>query len=147
MKKLIVAVVMLSATFTFAAAQQGGGQRLSAEERAKLQTDRLANLISLSAEQKTKIEAIEVELSKKIEAARQNAQGNREAMQAEFQKIDKTRDEKYKDVLTADQFKTYLDKKEELRQRRPGQGDGQRRPGQGDGQRQGNGTGQGRRSN
>ena len=140
MKKLFVVVFMFAATVSFAVAQPGGQggqrQRMTAEERAKSTTERMTTLLALNAEQKAKIEAIELELSKQMETERQNAQGNGEAMTAAFQKIDKVRDEKYKTVLTADQFKKYTDDKAQRPQR------GQR--GQGG---QGGGQGQGRRSN
>lgn len=124
MKKLFVVVFVLAASITFAAAQPGGGQRMSPEERAKATTERLTNLLSLKEEQKTKIGAIELDLNKQMEAKRQSIQGDREAMRAAMQEIDKVRDEKYKAVLTADQFKKYLNDKEERRQR--GEGPGRR---------------------
>ena len=131
MKKLLIAVFMFAATVSFAAAQQGGGQqgqrqRMTVEERAKSQTERVANLLSLNAEQKAKIEAIEVDLGKQMEAKRQSLQDNREAMMAAFQEIDKVRDEKYKNVLTADQFKKYVDDKAQRPQRGQGGGQGRR---------------------
>ena len=136
MKRLFVIVFMLAATVSFAVAQPGQGQRQqrSPEERAKAETERLTILLSLNADQKAKIEAIELDLGKQMAAERQSNQGNREAMTAVFQKIDKERDNKYKTVLTADQFKKYLDDKAQRPQR--GQGGGQ-----------GGGQGQSRRNN
>jgi len=118
MKRLFVIGIMLIATVTLATAQQR--QQMSAEERAKAQTERMEKLLTLTAVQKTKIQAIDLELSKEMTTLMQNNQGDREGMRAAMQTIDKKRDEKYKAVLTADQFKKYLDDKEQ-RQRERGQ--------------------------
>ena len=117
MKKLFVICIMLAASITFVAAQQGQGQRQrqTPEESAKDNTERIEKLLSLTADQKTKIAAIDLELAKEMYALFQKNQGNREAMLTGWQAIDKKRDEKYKPVLTADQFKKYLDDKEERR--------------------------------
>ena len=111
MKKLFVISIMLVATVTFAAAQQR--QRQTAEERAKTHTDRMVDVLKLTADQKAKIQAIDLELSKQLSAQMQNNQGNRESMRTAMQEIEKKRDEKYKPVLTADQFKKYLADKEQ----------------------------------
>ena len=109
MKKLFVVSIMLVATLNFAAAQQR--QRLSADERAKSQTERLEKLVTLTADQKTKIQAINLELAKQMDTQMQNNQGNRDAMRTAMQEIDKNRDAKYKGVLTDEQFKKYSDDK------------------------------------
>ena len=122
-------------------AQQGGGQRGGGqgrnmgtpEERAKAQTDRLVDLLTLTADQKTKIETIEVELQKQMDTRRQNAQGDMEAFRAIMQEIETAREAKYKDVLTADQLKKYTENRNQRRQGGPGQGQGGRPPGQGQG--------------
>ena len=113
MKKLFLVSIMLVAIVTFVTAQQR--QRLSTEERVKNQIERLEKLLSLTADQKTKIEAIELDLAKQMEKLMQDNQGNREGMRTAMQEIDKTRDAKYKEVLSADQLKTYLKDKEERR--------------------------------
>ena len=125
MKKLfVVMLVMLSAAV---AAQQGGGQRGqmggTAEERAKTVTDRLAELVTLNADQKTKISAIELDLQKQVDTRRQNAQGDFAAMRTVMEEIEKVREEKYKGVLTADQLKKYVDDRNQ-RQSQRGQGGG-----------------------
>ena len=111
MKKLFVISIMLIATITFASAQQR--QRQTPEESAKTYTERMEKLLTLSADQKTKIQAINLDLAKQMNAQWQNNQGNREAMRSSIQAIEKKRDEQYKTVLKADQFKKYLADKEE----------------------------------
>ena len=113
MKKIFVTGIMLVAMVAFATAQ--GFQNQTPEERAKAQVERLEKLLSLTADQKVKAEAIELEIAKERSAQMQKNQGNREAMMTAFQEINKKRDEKYKVVLTADQFKKYLDDNEQRR--------------------------------
>lgn len=122
MKKLFVMTVLFVATFAIATAQQR--QRPSAEERAKSQTERLEKLVTLTADQKTKIQAINLDLAKKMDDEMKNNQGNREAMRTKMQEIDKTRDAKYKEVLTEEQYKKYTEdkaKREKEMQERRGQ--------------------------
>jgi len=120
MKKLFVISIMLLATITLVSAQQF--QQRTVEERAKAQTDRMVELLKLNAEQKKKIEAIELDLNKKMDEKRKDIQGDREAFRALFQEFDKLRDEKYKPVLTADQFKKYTENKAQRPQGPPRQG-------------------------
>ena len=123
MKKLFVAGIILLAMATIVSAQQPR-QRMSAEESAKAQTERMEKLLSLNADQKTKIQAIDLDLAKQWDAKRQSVQGNREAMTAARQEIEKLRETKYKAVLTADQFKKFQEDREQQQAQR-GQG-GQR---------------------
>ena len=138
MKKLFVTVLMMAATFSLAIAQgpQGGGRRMTVEERSKATVERVNTLVTLNADQKSKIEAIELDLNKQMDAKRQSIQGNREAMMSLYQEFDKVRDEKYKAVLTAEQFKKYSENKPQ----------GRRQGGNGGGNG-GNGGGQGRSRN
>jgi ABC-type transporter MlaC component len=128
MKKLFVISIMLVATIAFATAQQQQRQMGTPEERAKREVDRLTELLKLTADQKTKIQAIELDLNKQMDTKRQAAQGDREAMRTAMQEIQKLREEKFKPVLTADQLKKYLEDREQRqreREQRQGQG-GQR---------------------
>ncbi|MDR1154878.1 MAG: hypothetical protein LBL04_09200 [Bacteroidales bacterium] len=113
MKKLFVWGIMLVATVSLATAQQR--QRQTAEERAKSQTERLDKLVTLTADQKTKIEAISLDLAKQMDTKMQSNQGNRDAIRTAMQELDKTRDVKYKEVLNDEQFKKYSDDKEQRR--------------------------------
>ncbi|GHT22588.1 hypothetical protein FACS189430_04600 [Bacteroidia bacterium] len=129
-------------SLTFAAAQPGGGQGGQGgqrgnfgtpEERAKQQTTRLDELVKLTADQKTKVEAVNLNLSKKQSAALQN-NSDREAMRTKMQEFNTERDKKYKEILTAEQYKKYTENAAQMRRGRgQGQGGGQR--GQGDGNR------------
>ncbi len=109
MKKLFVMTVMFVAAIGLTTAQQR--QMPSAEERAKNQTEWLDKLVTLTADQKTKIEAINLDLAKEMDTQMKSNRGDRDAMRAKMQEMDKTRDEKYKEVLTDEQFKKYSDEK------------------------------------
>jgi len=109
MKKLFAISIMLVAAVTFATAQQR--QMGTPEERAKTQTDRMVDVLKLNADQTAKVQAIELELAKQQTQRMQNNQGNQDGMRAARQEIDKLRDEKYKPVLTDDQFKKYVEDK------------------------------------
>jgi len=127
MKKLFVVSIMLLAGFSLANAQQGQGRMQGTpEERAKAQVERLTPVLTLTADQQTKIQAIEVDLNKQMDAKRQNVQGDREAMMALMQEFNKLREEKYKPVLNAEQFKKYQENVAQRQQRGPGGGQGQR---------------------
>ena len=116
MKKLFVLSIMLVATVCFATAQQR--QMGTPEERAKATIDRLTPILSLTADQKTKIQAVEVDLNKQMDTKRQSLQGDREARMALFQEFQKTREDKYKAILTADQLKKYKEDVAQRQQRR-----------------------------
>lgn len=97
----------------------------------------------MNAEQEKKILDFELEMFKKNQVERQRIQGDREAMRAFMQEQRKQRDQKYKEVLTEEQFKQYQanqqERMEQMRQRRdraPGD-----RPGDGDRSERGRGRG------
>lgn len=109
MKKLFVISMVLVATMSIATAQQRRPR--SVEERAKSQTERLDKLVTLTAAQKTKLEAINLDLAKQTDAKMQSNRGNRDAIRTAVQELDKTRDAKYREVMTEEQFKKYSDNK------------------------------------
>jgi Spy/CpxP family protein refolding chaperone len=122
MKKIFFISLLFVMTASFATAQQR--TMPSAEERAKNQTERLDKLLELNSEQKTKIQAINLELAKKMDEqmAANRGGGDREAMMKRMREMDTERSNKYKEVLTAEQFKKYTEDREkrekEMRERR-----------------------------
>ena len=123
MKKLLVVSIVLMASVAFASAQQGQGQRGqfggTPEEMAKRMDDRLAELLTgLTTDQKAKLKVVNLDLAKQQAAARQNNQGNMDGMRAASQKIEATREAKYKEILTAAQLKQYTDDRNQRQQRR-----------------------------
>ena len=109
--------------------QRGGGgfNAGTAEERANAQTDRLAELLSLTEEQKTRIRAIELEIQTQLDARRQSLEGNMEALRAAMQEVETVRAERYRAVISAEQLQRYTEDRNQ-RQRERGQGGGGQRP-------------------
>jgi len=109
MKKAIltiaIAVMGLTAAFAQDTTKRARRQmpKMTAEQRAKKATARLEKELSLTADQKTKIYAVELENAKKVETWRSADQGDmkgkmkerKEAVQAQKAKID--------GILTAEQ--------------------------------------------
>jgi len=111
MKKFFVISILFVVAMGFAKAQQGGGfQNMTAEELAARQDTRLAEILTgLTADQKAKLKVVNLELAKEQVKLRQSNQGNMEAMREANQKLEATRETKYKEVLTAAQLKQYTD--------------------------------------
>ncbi|MBR3287279.1 MAG: hypothetical protein IKI72_05620 [Bacteroidales bacterium] len=119
MKKLFSTIAIVMCALMLNAqpqgAPQGQGQRqgqrggFNSEERMKAQVDTLAKVLTLTADQKTKVTAAYTEASTKQTALRGQMQqgGDRTAMQAEMTKIQTARDEAIKKVLNADQVKKF----------------------------------------
>ena len=127
MKNLLVISIMLVVSVAFVNAQQGGGgfQNMTAEEIGKRMDDRLAEVCTgLTADQKAKLKVVNLDLAKQQVEARQKNQGNMEAMREVNQKLETTREAKYKEIMTATQLKQYTDDRAKRPQR--GGGGGQR---------------------
>lgn len=121
----LMLVVLFLTTTIFAAAQpQGGGQgKATPEERAKRITEVMKTELNLTAAQETKVSSINLKYAKKNEEARNFADTaqRRKSLTA----LDTQKDFELKGVLTADQYKSYLKFKEEMKARRK-QGGGPR---------------------
>lgn len=123
MKKIMMTLglTMMMALSVFAQ-QRGGGERPSAEDRAKRSTERMAEHLGLSDAQKEQILNLNLEFAKQQEAQRaeQREQGEarKEAMQAQEEKI--------KAVLTPEQAEKWEAAKKERREGDRRRGRGQR---------------------
>jgi len=142
MKRIFMVACMLTFAFMISAqGGQGGGQRQGggqggqgggmtperiAERQAQMKKD-----LNLNDKQFAEYKKIDEEFRTKSTAARQNAAGDREKMQAETTKLRTEQTAKMKALLTAAQFKKYEELLAQQAQQR-GQG------GQGGGQRQNN---------
>jgi len=134
MRNAFLALAFFAGSISFSNAQPGRGmQQRSPEERAKQQTERLSERLKLTADQKTKLEAIFLTQGKSMDSLR-NAVGQGGDRQAMFQKMQPLReqtDKKVASVLTEDQQKEYKKLQEENRARMGGGGGQGRRGGQG----------------
>ncbi len=125
MKKWILAsglVVMISLS---SIAQQRGGERPTPEQRAARMTEKMAEELSLTADQQKQILAINLEHAKKRDQDRMEHQKEREARKADMdaQKAEmKKQNESIKVILTEEQRTKWEEIKlsEKDRGRRPG---------------------------
>ena len=109
------------------------------EENVKTRVDRLAENLEMNEEQHKEILDYELEQFKQNQVERQRLMGDREAMRDYMMKQREERDEKYKEVLTDEQWNKYQDVREQRRRdnqnrQRPGNDARNRQP-RGRGQR------------
>jgi periplasmic protein CpxP/Spy len=93
----------------------------SAEERAQALTKRMEKTLALSADQTSKVEAINLEKSRKIDALRGKYTNDRRQGFQEMRTIRQEWDNELKAVLSADQFTKYQQLQAERRQKFHGQ--------------------------
>lgn len=111
----LAALILLSATTVFAQNQKSGkGQgKATPEERAKRQTDKMKESLSLTSAQEPKVSAINLKYAKKMEDVRKVS--DTAAQRKSAQALNKQKEGELKTVLTAEQFKLYLKQVEELK--------------------------------
>lgn len=73
------------------------------------QMERLNTELTLTAEQKPKVEAVLKETNKKMQEIFNDSSTDRSQMREKMQPIREEQTKKMKDILTADQFKKYQD--------------------------------------
>ncbi len=111
MKKIFVLIASFIVLLMFMPevfAQQGqGGQgrgNMDPKEMAKRQTDQMKETLDLTAGQLPKVEALNLKYADKFMAARDKADGDRDAMRSTMMAINKKKDVELKKILTADQW-------------------------------------------
>ncbi|TCD00906.1 periplasmic heavy metal sensor [Pedobacter psychroterrae] len=108
MKKLLIICGLLFSVVTFANAQDGQGRRGGTpEERAKRQSEQLAEKLKLSDDQKAKVHAIYLEQGPKMRKLRDSLGDNREGFRAAMTKSNAQNEAKIAAVLTDDQKKAF----------------------------------------
>lgn len=88
-------------------AQQGSGGRrgnMDPKEMAERQTTMMKDSLGLTDQQLPKVEALNLEYADKFVAARNEADGDRDAMRSTMMAINKEKDVELKKILTADQW-------------------------------------------
>lgn len=108
--------------------QQGQGPQGTPEERATAMTGRMNEVLTLTAEQTPKIQAINLKRIQEQAAIREKAAGDREAMMTQMRALNEKYSAEFKTVLTAEQYTKYEANMAQFRGGRGGQG------GQGGGQ-------------
>ncbi len=108
--------LFLTLSFLFAMFLAVGAQPPSAEEMAKMQTDEMKSSLNLSADQLTKVDAINLKYAKKIsEMFQQGPPSDFEEVRKKIEEIEKAKRAELEKVLTADQLKKYDQMQEERR--------------------------------
>ncbi|MEZ4905322.1 MAG: hypothetical protein R2822_27965 [Spirosomataceae bacterium] len=131
MKKITIVFALLLTVSSLAFSQQA--PKRTAEERAAMMAKNLTKELSLTTEQSSKIEAIQLESMKKIDAIRAKGMegGDRKAMRQEVKAINDASDEQVVAVLTTDQKPKYeawkAKRVDEMKNRAAGRGRGSKR--------------------
>lgn len=109
MKKIFFFTVLFFAALKVCAQQQATPEAQVAHKIA----NKMADSLQLTNQQRAKIFAINMDLSKKKKDARKKST-DRVVVGQELQQIEGTRNAMYKTVLTAEQYNLYLQKKQNL---------------------------------
>jgi len=113
---LLTVITVITSTSLFA---QKGNKR-SAKDIAKKQTEWMIKDLSLDTTQAEKVATINLNFTNSMFSAREKNMGNREAMQTEMKTLRKKKDTELKKVLSEEQFKLYKKKLAEMRAQRNG---------------------------
>lgn len=119
---LFVGLALVLATSAFAQqgagrANPGGKPKMSAEERAKMMTDRQKENLGLTDEQYKKVLEINTNHALKHEGQRAEAQKAREERQAMAQKIEESREAELRKVLNDEQFAKLQQNKQQMKEK------------------------------
>jgi len=107
---LAIAVIGLTASYAQTTAKPGtASQKMTAEQKAQKATAKLEQELTLSADQKQKIYAVELDKYKKSEDWHKLTKANRKAQKDQHIALKKETDAKLNEVLTADQKKKLQD--------------------------------------
>lgn len=90
-------------------------EKLTAAQRASKVTDKLKKDLNLTEEQANKVLEVNKDFFSKMEAQRALNKENRRTSRDEMKKNDEDQDKRMKEILTAEQYKSYLDLKEKRR--------------------------------
>lgn len=112
MRKLLAftAVLLLAATTAFA---QSGPLNASPEERARMQTERLAKRLKLDKSQSDQVYTLNLDRTRQMQELRASGERDRTKMQ----ELQANFDEKLKPILTADQWSKYETYRQEQQDR------------------------------
>ena len=117
MKKLIYTVAFVVIGFTASYAQKPNRENLTPEQRAEKAATAMQQKLNLSAEQKSKVQQLELERIQKAEDWRKNDQGAMKAKMEERRAYMKASKEKMDAILTPEQRKTLEASREEMKEK------------------------------
>lgn len=135
MKKLAIMLVVCLSTIGLTVQAQGGGQRMSIEERQAQELKALTKAVDLDTAQVSAVKVLQAKMAEDSESMRSTMSKNdRQAMREAMEELRETYDKDVRALLTEEQlpkYEEYLEKREEAMSQRQGQ-----RPGQGQGEGQ-----------
>jgi len=108
--KVAFGISFVALTSLCVAQPDNGGPRPHKMD-AQGMTDRMAQDLNLTPDQKAKVLEIHKSHMAKMDSLRKVNENNREALRAERRKIDDVNDAKYKAILTPEQYTKYLEAK------------------------------------
>ena len=108
-------------------AQQGQGQRRTAEERTKMIGDRLSDSLKISAAQRTDLDAVYLQFYQAQDKLRESLAPGARPERADLDKLNEARDARLKVILKEEQYNKLKQMEAAMRNR---QGQGQRPAGQ-----------------
>ncbi|MET3114003.1 protein CpxP [Pedobacter sp. CG_S7] len=112
MKKLLMICGLLFGVITMTNAQDGG-RKMSPEDRAKRNTEKLAEKLKLSEDQKAKVLTIYTAQASQMTTHMKEASADQKAKRMEMKSAAEANDAKINSLLTEDQKKAYIAMKEE----------------------------------
>lgn len=138
---LVLFLSLIGGNWVFAQGQRGpgrpggpGSMGGTPEERATNNTNRLAEILGLSEEQKTGVQAINLKYATKIDSLRNAAPGQGQGRELAM-KMDESRDAEISALLTEEQQVTFKEHKQKMMNRRKEmmdkRGKGGTKPGEG----------------
>ena len=123
MKKIVLIAVIFSVAFA-AQAQSGAGRGAtrSPEDRATLFTNWIDKTVTLTADQKSKVQAVNLKYAKMKQEVRDSSKVQRQTMRQELMADNKEHDAELTGILTSDQYTAYTaarkQKMEDMRAKR-----------------------------
>jgi hypothetical protein len=120
MLKQLPISAMLVCMFSLAKAQDGPAptekQIPTAEKRSSKMTEWMKTNLNLSADQLTQVQGLNMKYAVKMDSLRNSDQARQDKFAA-MKSDDAARDSELKGILTDEQYKTYQEKKQEMRGR------------------------------
>lgn len=126
MLKGMLFFMMMTAVGSFVYAQDAS--KKSAEERAKLHTERMTKELKLTKDQIAAVSKLNLTIASKKDEIRANQELTKEQKQDALKKLDESRMGRLESLLTADQFKKVKEHQEKMLEQRKEAADERKEP-------------------
>ena len=118
--KTAIMSLVLACGVSIANAQMPGGQMPSPEEMAKMQADQMKQTVNLNDDQYNKVLVVYKESGEKMRKLFEGGGGQPDF--SKFGEIQEEQNKKFKEILTADQYKKWDEHQQQMRQQWGGGG-------------------------